>query len=235
MRKKPIIIVLLVVAVLLSVRGYLTLSKIDRSGPAIRVSNNVITYKEGDSYTTLLSDVSAIDEQDGDVSDTLMVEKVRSDDKKKQAVVTYAAIDKKNNLTKVNRVVQYVPDEKKATAEPTETPTPTETPAPTAAPSQTTSETPVETETPSPMILGKAPIIYLKSDKITVKQNEKFSVQDFIAHVVDDKDEESTVVANLKYEGSYNINRKGSYELTLYVTDSDGNVSNRETVTLVVK
>lgn len=235
MRKKPIIIVLLVVAVLLSVRGYLTLSKIDRSGPAIRVSNNVITYKEGDPYTTLLSDVSAIDEQDGDVSDTLMVEKVRSDDKKKQAVVTYAAIDKKNNLTKVNRVVQYVPDEKKATAKPTETPTPTETPIPTAAPSQTTSETPVETETPSPMILGKAPIIYLKSDKITVKQNEKFSVQDFIAHIVDDKDEESTVVANLKYEGSYNINRKGSYELTLYVTDSDGNVSNRETVTLVVK
>ncbi len=235
MRKKPIIIVLLVVAVLLSVRGYLTLSKIDRSGPAIRVSNNVITYKEGDSYTTLLSDVSAIDEQDGDVSDTLMVEKVRSDDKKKQAVVTYAAIDKKNNLTKVNRVVQYVPDEKKATAEPTETPTPTETPAPTAAPSQTTAETPVETETPSPMILGKAPIIYIKSDEITVKQNEKFSVQDFIAHIVDDKDEESTVAANLKYEGSYNINRKGSYELTLYVTDSDGNVSNRETVTLVVK
>ena len=54
-----------------------------------------------------MSGVKAIDEVDGDVSDTLVIEnhsKISDDNK---INVTYAAYDKSNNVAKVTRIIEY--------------------------------------------------------------------------------------------------------------------------------
>ena len=54
-----------------------------------------------------MSGVKAIDEVDGDVSDTLVIEnhsKISDDNK---VNVTYAAYDKSNNVAKVTRIIEY--------------------------------------------------------------------------------------------------------------------------------
>lgn len=250
MKDKPIIIGLAFLAIILGVRGYFTLSKLDQSAPTITFSDKAITYTEGEEYTALLEDVKAIDDKDGDVSDSLIVEKIYSDVEAKQAVVTYAAVDRSNNLMKTNRVVQYVPSE---TVEPTATPAPEVTEAPTVVPTTEPTVAPTVVPTPtleptvaptpspevtvssSPMILGSAPILYLNSNEIRIKQNAKFTIKNFVAHIVDDKDAEEVLLSSIKKDGSYNRKEKGTYEMIIYVVDSDGNESNRETVTLIVE
>lgn len=258
MKHKPIIIGLTVLAAVLSVRGYLVLSKIDRSSPVITFPNNSITYIDGEDYSELLSGVKAIDQHDGDVSNSLIVEKVYADESAKQAVITYAAVDYSNNLMKMNRVVEYRPsesdnEEQSDASEQTNAPEQTDIPEETNSPDQTNAPgqtddpeeadasiqtlKPSQTLTPSQssMVLGKAPVVYLKTKTIIIQQNGKFSAKDFVAHIIDDKDSEKSLLKKIKMIGSYNNQKKGSYEMNLYVEDSDGNTSNVESVTLIVE
>lgn len=223
MKHKPIIIGLAVLAALLLVRGYIKLSKVDQSGPVISYSGDAITYTDGEEYSNLLQGVTAVDKRDGDVSDTLIVEKVHTDEKEKKATITYAAVDRSNNLTKKNRTVNY--DQSNSTK-----PTNTQKPSGTEEPSQTANATP----TPA-MVVGTAPILYLKTNEITVKKGEKLDIGEFVAHIIDDKDSEEKMLTEIKTIGVFNTKQKGTYEIALYVIDSDKNKSNVESVTLNVE
>ena len=211
MRKKILIVALAALAIGLGVRGYLKISQIDKNGPVISFPQDVITYTEGDSYTGLLADVKAIDTNDGDVTDSLIVEKVSGNDQEKQAIVTYAAIDRKNNLSKLSRVVQYIPKKKQEVKSKEE-----------------------DSEDEKTMVLGQAPVMFLKTDLLTVKQNDRFTIRSFIARIIDDKDKEKVLMNNLKKNGHYTTRNKGMYEFVIYTVDSEGNSSNKERVTLVV-
>lgn len=81
----------------------------DRVGPVITYSGDTMLYREGDDKQMLLMGVSAMDERDGDVSASLIVENIipLSDDG--SARVIYAARDKHNNISKVSRLISYVP------------------------------------------------------------------------------------------------------------------------------
>ena len=118
----------------------------DRKGPVIQVPAEQISYREGAETKELLKGVTAIDDRDGDVSDSLLVEKVLPSDDGSTAQVIYAAMDKSNNVTKAYRSVEYISDavegngaadgekEKEPEASPTPTEAPEASPTPTEAP-----------------------------------------------------------------------------------------------------
>lgn len=126
----------------------------DRKGPTIQVPAEEITYYEGEDTAKLLEGVTAVDDKDKDVTDTLMIEKIIPSGDGETAQVVYAAMDKSNNVTKAYRTVKYVTEGSgdgasgeaqetegetpapTATTAPTATPVPTSTPAATPAPEQ---------------------------------------------------------------------------------------------------
>lgn len=81
----------------------------DRVGPVITYSGDTILYREGDDKQLLLMGVSAMDERDGDVSASLIVENIIPLSDEDSARVIYAARDKHNNISKVSRLISYVP------------------------------------------------------------------------------------------------------------------------------
>lgn len=76
----------------------------DRTAPVISFGDEEIVYTDGMEEEALLNDVSAYDEQDGDVSYSLLVEKV-ANTSDGHVVVTYAAKDTSNNVTKSSRIL----------------------------------------------------------------------------------------------------------------------------------
>lgn len=118
----------------------------DRKGPVIQVPAEQISYQEGAAEEELLKGVTAIDDRDGDVSDSLMVEKILPSDDSSTAQVIYAAMDKSNNVTKAYRSITYESDAVKGNGaasgekgeepskEPTVTEEPEASPIPTEAP-----------------------------------------------------------------------------------------------------
>ena len=70
--KKILEIVGSVIAVVIGI-GAIKFSTSDRKGPVITYSDEELTYTEGEPNDVLLKDVTAVDNKDGDVSDTLMV------------------------------------------------------------------------------------------------------------------------------------------------------------------
>ena len=113
-------------------------------------------------------------------------------------------------------------------------------------PEPTTPEetTPEETTTPSQEDFNSTPIdraevdrtgvpqIRMKYKTHTVPVGGDFYFMDALAEWYDDKDDVSRRVILI---GEYDLNGPGSYTLTYYVTDSDLNVSNKETITLIVE
>lgn len=104
MSKKSVTIFLSIICIVgLVVSIFLYISK-DRQAPTISYTGD-ITYNEGDDVGVLLEGVTALDDKDGDVSDSLMIESIyKSGDKAK---VVYCAYDTSNNVSKLQRIVSY--------------------------------------------------------------------------------------------------------------------------------
>lgn len=81
----------------------------DHSGPDIQISEERVTYREDSGTDRLLDGVTAVDNVDGDVTDSLMVEAVYPSADEKKAKVIYAAMDSSNNVSKAQRIVDYIP------------------------------------------------------------------------------------------------------------------------------
>lgn len=90
---------------------YWMISQDDRIAPVITVPEETILYEEGQDTKVLLEGVTAVDDIDGDVSDTLIVESIIQLQDEVSAQVVYFAKDKKNNVAKATRKVDYMPAE----------------------------------------------------------------------------------------------------------------------------
>ena len=78
----------------------------DKTGPMIAVpEDGSLTYVAGEDKKILLEGVTASDSEDGDVSDTLVIESIRPNGDR--AVVTYTAVDHSHNASKASCVVNY--------------------------------------------------------------------------------------------------------------------------------
>ena len=99
--KKLVFIIAGIDIVLLAVCMFLYLGK-DRTAPVISFGENAVSYEEGMDESLLLQGVVAMDEKDGDVSDSLLVEKIAGTNGK-EVIVTYVARDSANNVGKASR------------------------------------------------------------------------------------------------------------------------------------
>lgn len=147
----------------------------DREGPKIIFDDNDIIYTDDMSEEELLEGVTAEDEVDGDVSDSLTLESVYPIDEE-NAIAVYVAKDSKNNITKVKREMKYsqksedsAKSEKEDTEKQNEEQEAEETPEPTAT------EVPSDTEQPENSQLSPTPEVetdQTSEESEEVKDNE---------------------------------------------------------------
>lgn len=79
----------------------------DRDPPQITMDSDELTLSVSDPESALLQGVTATDPQDGDVTDSLVVESVRGVVAEQEFTVTYAAFDDAGNVAKAQRTVHY--------------------------------------------------------------------------------------------------------------------------------
>lgn len=81
----------------------------DSDGPIIMVPSDM-SYKDGQDVNTLLNGVTAVDDRDGDVSNTLVVESLIVLGEGNMAKVTYIARDSSNNVSHADSIISYSGD-----------------------------------------------------------------------------------------------------------------------------
>ena len=223
----------------------------DRKGPEIFFSEETrIVYEDGMEEAQLLEGVTAVDEKDGDVSASLLVEKVAGTNGK-EVIVTYVARDNANNVGKASRAFavagsygggDVLPEEKapletqeiegEESAEETESGTETEREEGSSAAEEEGEEEKQE-EGKEEEAAGPNPVLILNTDVIETKKGTAPNWNEVIEVMRDDKDDYNTLYNNLKLEGQVKLNEEGEYPVTLYTVDTDGNRS--EVRSLVVR
>lgn len=211
----------------------------DRTAPVIRLEGeNSLTYEEGAPYDGLLENVTAEDDRDGDVTDSIRIGNIYQASPKK-AVVVYVAKDEANNVGKMKREVRYLPaeepdNEAEEKQEEAATDTePEETPAAqpdNAEEPQETAEgtTPREEEEPQ-----DGPRIRMLQTEITMKVGENFNILRFVESATDQ--DGTDLNRYIHADGAYDMSQPGVYEIRVYATNPAGQASNIETFTLTVE
>ena len=99
--KKVLLPISLIIVIFLGIfAGWLLMAK-DREGPVIEVDMpSAQTWHSDMDRNELLEHVRATDERDGDVTDSLIVESVKSSDTEDSVTITVVAMDRSHNVTK---------------------------------------------------------------------------------------------------------------------------------------
>lgn len=103
-KKKLTVITSCLCVILLAACAVVYLGK-DRTGPVITMTDEKISYEGSEKVPELLKGVTATDDKDGDVTDTVKVDRVTEVQSMDYVVVTYVAKDRSNNITKKDRWV----------------------------------------------------------------------------------------------------------------------------------
>ncbi len=82
-------------------------NNIDTTGPEITFPTDTIYTEVNSSQDALLNDVTAYDEQDGDVTESIIIENISKFISPGKCIITYVAFDDSNNLTKKERYLIY--------------------------------------------------------------------------------------------------------------------------------
>lgn len=109
MSKKICTVLLLLVCMAGGILSVLLYTASDHIGPDIQIPDRRIIYREDDGTDSLLDGVTAVDNVDGDVTDSLMVEAIYPSADERKAKVIYAAMDSSNNVSKEQWIVDYIP------------------------------------------------------------------------------------------------------------------------------
>lgn len=109
MKRRKWICLILILACLGMFLAYriVTKANTDTCPPVITFSEETLELSVEDPQSALLQGVTAKDAIDGDVTDLLVVEKVRILDGNGKIQVTYAAFDRSGNVTKAERTGRY--------------------------------------------------------------------------------------------------------------------------------
>lgn len=247
--KKVLLPISLIILVFLGVfAGWLLMAK-DREGPVIEVDMpSAQTWHSDMDRNELLEHIRATDERDGDVTDSLIVESVKSSDTEDSVTITVVAMDRSHNVTKSSWEM------KRDTSANGETVQPVEGAGDETDPGQEDAglqeggeETTEETENSDPeeqavaareeqiaALSDEAPRFYLKQHQVTVEKNGEFDRLSWVEEISDDADDRNSLFRNIQVEGEVDVSAEGTYELTYFVVDSDGNRSNEEVMTVTV-
>lgn len=79
----------------------------DDAEPTITMDQDLVSISVKDSSSALLKGVAAYDQEDGDLTNEVIVDSVSAFDALQQRVVTYAVFDSQNHVTKATRMMTY--------------------------------------------------------------------------------------------------------------------------------
>jgi len=244
--KKLLTILLIITTLVFGVLCVYSRVSGDRVKPEITVPSGDLTYTKGQNSSQLLVGATAYDNRDGDITANIRIYDIAVIEDKNSALITYAVYDKAFNLGKATKVVRYIAEESgngvtpitdsaKDDASAEKTPESTEaTTTATEAEKTTVAEVEKTTAENEKPVLG-SPVIKLSADSVTIKAGEGFSAMDYVEDVTDDKDTRTELFRNVRMTGDYSTKNKGTYELSFYCIDSDGNRSNTAVLTLKVE
>lgn len=254
------IAVLSVLCVLLAAVLLVAERRQDTTAPEIVFEKTPIYY-DGRDTSTLLEGVSAVDERDGDVTESVLISAVYPVSTE-SGIVIYAAKDLSNNVTTAGRGFYYTdtaalraPGLPEAAEEPgdgaQENPDMSgdgaqEALGEEAAQGDGAGELPPE----GPVINGTMqadewydalreanlaqgiPFVRLVQYEGTVERGSTFNIYRYIKEAVDDAD---TIHTMLRVDGTVDTGTPGTYEVRIYARDSAGNESNVEILTVTVE
>lgn len=209
----------------------------DKTGPEITFPTEEITYEEGNKEV-LLEGVTATDDVDGDVSDSVRVNGIFPNATGSKANVLYVAKDKNNNISKATREVIYSVgnvEETNATSDDTEEET-TVTQAEQVSEPIITPEVSVALELSiTPVAEAGAPQITLSDSEITISRGTSINRLIYVQDITDDQDDRNALYRGIQIAGEVDTTTPGEYELIYHVVDSDGNRSNEAKLTVIVR
>lgn len=248
MKQRLITIVLLLGCVAVGAVGVLTYKKQDRTAPVITVSDKKMSYTAGDPYDQLLEGVTATDNKDGDLTDEVFVDRVVPTSKKK-AVVYYGVMDKSNNVGTARKTVTYHGENNMGSDAEDIAPADNADAENATQPDQSADQEQKDADkqqadqqadqpdatTDDLKANGEKPAMSLTATSETIARGSNFNATSMVKDVVDDKDDRDTLFRQLHVDGTYDTTKSGTYELTYYVQDSDGNTSDPITFTLTVQ
>ena len=82
-------------------------NRLDTTGPFITIDEGLLEISVSDPEEALMQGIRAVDARDGDVTDSLLVERIYGITEDNVTTVTYAAFDRAGNVSKVERKVRY--------------------------------------------------------------------------------------------------------------------------------
>lgn len=246
------ILLALLCMILVGVNAYIYIER-DKKAPVISFPEEQLVYTEGTKTSELLEGVTAADDKDGDVTDSLRVYNVMIMEDGETAAIIYYAKDSSNNIASATRIAVYdgpgtteksdtevdgtdndsesvfnvvtQPDEKESASSASGDSGDSERQS--ASGSRDTSEDQSSSEQES----GK-PAIILSRNAVTVGYRSSFSSLAYIQDIKDDKDSYEDLFRRIVLNSDVSTKKRGSYTAQMYVVDSDGNKS--DTVTLHV-
>lgn len=127
MNKKLIIVILTAICVLFLGLNIKARKEADTTAPEITVPSSLTMYDENQDVSQLLTGVTATDDTDGDVTDSLRVSSILPNTENNTAVVVYTAKDSHNNVAKLTVVLGYKAKEVPVQETPAEEPETDET------------------------------------------------------------------------------------------------------------
>ena len=310
--------------VLLAVCGVLFLGK-DKNAPEIFLSNADFVYAAETGEEVLFEGVTAMDAEDGELTGSVVIEKIVTDMEKETATITYGVADSAGNVGKATcTVAMEVPEEVRmsengsgtgeglkadgevsenalqeshdseeeeaepedtlegentgeeetaedettgdaeeaseeentedeeeaseegttedeegsetegteageADAETSENGEPEREALPTAGEAANRSQTVTSRQNPG------RPSMALRTQEVTVKAGQAPAWVQVIEGLYDDKDNYETLLKSLQVKGTYEKDKAGTYNVTVTVTDADGNESNAYPMKIVVE
>lgn len=164
-------------------------TKEDKKPPTIQFQENETVYKAGGDYDSLLAGATAFDDQDGDVTDTLVVESIYLEKDQKKATVIYVARDKSNNIGKANRQLAYQESEQIEPSDDIEGSN-DENEEPVKAVTEPNENEPVvQQEEENEKTQDEKPKITLTTDQVLIKTGDSVNRIAFVDSITDDKDD----------------------------------------------
>ena len=247
---KITLLLAVVAALLIGANAFVMLSE-DDNAPTINLPSGTAQYTEGMTDSELLEGVTATDDRDGDVSDSIRVGEILRSGDGSQVTVVYVARDSKDNIAQASRIMQTsavstqpAPENVQEESEPEdntgeETAAQPETPEPTEAPVENNQEDAnelgrAENEAAIAALPDGAPRMYLTEYAVSIPVGTEFNSLGYVEDIQDDLDNRDELFTKIQITGNVDITTPGTYELFYYVIDNDGNTSNQARLSVTV-
>lgn len=109
MKRRYILLAIVMAAAIALFGAYqiLTLKLKDTKPPVISVDEQILEISVEDEKDVLMTGITAMDDRDGDVTASLLVESIYGITEDHVTTVTYAAFDRAGNVSKIQRKVRY--------------------------------------------------------------------------------------------------------------------------------